>query len=113
MGQPKAKARTRMQSKSAIEPDVETRRHEAADKEWIAYDLGNAESCGQSGWEWTTPSDRMTRQVYLDLRTDEPSTSATLTVTFQPGTAIVVSAQVAIDGNSIGCRGTTGDRDEP
>ena len=45
---------------------LDTARHAAAEREWLAYELGGYQSEGQDGWEWTS-SDEFT-PAHLRLR---------------------------------------------
>ncbi len=80
-------------------------RHEAAEAEWIEYDLGEYQSEGQDGWQWTLRGDEYARHVYLSADGDAPSELALFRVRFVAGTADVAEAYATLDGSDIGCRG--------
>jgi len=84
---------------------LDVARHEAAETEWLAYDLGEHQSEGQDGWEWTARGDELARRVYVSSEGGAPSEHALFRVRFVVGTAEVAEAHVSLDGRDIGCRG--------
>ncbi|MBV9748642.1 MAG: hypothetical protein JO157_07500 [Acetobacteraceae bacterium] len=84
---------------------LDTARLEAAEREWIEYDLGEYQSEGQDRWEWTVCDDTFTRRVYLASDGDAPSAPALVRVRFVAGSAEVAEARVSLDGRDIGRRG--------
>lgn len=83
---------------------LDTARHDAAEVEWLDYDLGDHQSEGQDGWEWTS-GDEFARHVYVSANGDAPSVLAVFRVRFVAGTATVAEAHASLDGRNIGCRG--------
>lgn len=84
---------------------LDTARHEAAETEWIEYDLGEHQSEGQDGWEWTARGDEIARHVYVSSEGDSPSRLALFHVRFVAGTAEIAEAHASLGGGDIGCRG--------
>jgi hypothetical protein len=84
---------------------LDVTRHEAAETEWLAYDLGEHQSEGQDGWEWMARGDDLARRVYVSSEGDTLSEHALFRVCFVAGTAEVAEAHVSLDGRDIGCRG--------
>ena len=81
------------------------KRQEAANQEWLCYDLGHLESCGQGQWSEGPNKDTIIRNVYLLTGKNAVPCDAEFVVRFNPGESIVKNAYVDQDGVRIGSRG--------
>ena len=80
---------------------LDTARHAAAEREWLAYDLGEHQSESQDGWAWTAPGNELARRIYVSADGDAPSVPAVFRVRFVAGSADVAAAHASLDGHDI------------
>lgn len=83
---------------------VDEARQSVADDAWLQYDFGTDAVGDSEGWERTTPGDEWTRRVYLEsdeADVDEATQAATLTIRFEPGSALPAEIYAIDEGGNV------------
>ncbi len=95
-----------MNTTTCLQNPIIAAQYDAADLEWMNYDLGKrVESCDTSGWETIVGSGKYERNVYLIFDGASESVTARMHVNFKSGETTPNEAYLTYQGDILGRRG--------